>query len=102
MLRVVRAYKPFYFKTERGILKNVAYTGVLRSGDSVSEVFPELAIIEKEQFERVQVLIQGLSKARSLYGSPEQNRRHFPAQWQRVLWPLRWQAVCILTQAQPR
>lgn len=49
-----REGKPFHYASIQNILKNVAYTGVLRSGDSVSEVFPALQIIPPAQFERVQ------------------------------------------------
>lgn len=47
--------------TIRGILKNILYTGVLRSGDSRSNVIPELQIIDIPTFDKV----QGLHLARS-------------------------------------
>ncbi len=50
----LRTGEPFHYSSIQNILINVAYTGVLRSGESVSEVFPELQIITPEQFERVQ------------------------------------------------
>ena len=52
------------FKTRKGdnftnasvyhMLRNVAYTGVLRSGETVSEIFPELQIITPDIFEGIQ------------------------------------------------
>lgn len=50
----LRTGKPFHYSTIQHLLRNVQNTGVLRSGDSRSEVIPELAIISIEQFERVQ------------------------------------------------
>ncbi|MBO5360586.1 MAG: ParB/RepB/Spo0J family partition protein [Clostridia bacterium] len=44
--------------TIRGILCNLTYTGVLRSGDSRSEVIPELQIIPPEQFERALMIMK--------------------------------------------
>lgn len=38
----------------RGIITNLTYTGVLRSGESRSQVIPELRIISPEQYERAQ------------------------------------------------
>ena len=39
------------------ILHNIAYTGVLRSGESQSEIFPELQIIDPDTFELAQRLM---------------------------------------------
>ena len=39
------------------ILHNIAYTGVLRSGESQSEMFPELQIIDPDTFELAQRLM---------------------------------------------
>jgi len=39
------------------MLKNRSYTGVLKSGETVSEIFPELQIIEPDTFEAVQNLM---------------------------------------------
>lgn len=44
--------------TIRGILNNLTYTGVLRSGEARSEVIPELQIITPEQFERARIIMQ--------------------------------------------
>jgi len=49
-----RSGKNFHPATIRGILHNLTYTGVLRSGESRSQVIPELQIIEPTVFERVQ------------------------------------------------
>lgn len=70
----LRTGEPFHYSTIQNILINIAYTGVLRSGESVSEIFPELQIITPEQFQRVQ---QGreqrsadyLSKCATAYGT---------------------------------
>lgn len=49
-----RAGKPWHHATIRGILCNLTYTGVLRCGESRSQVIPELKIIESELFEAAQ------------------------------------------------
>lgn len=45
-----RAGKPWHHSTIRAIVKNLTYTGVLRSGESRSEVLPHLQIISPELF----------------------------------------------------
>lgn len=40
------------------ILHNITYTGVLRSGESRSEVIPELQIIDQDTFDRAQQLME--------------------------------------------
>lgn len=50
----LRTGEPFHYSSIQNILINIVYTGVLRSGESVSEIFPELQIIAPEQFRRVQ------------------------------------------------
>ena len=47
-----RTGKMWHAATIRGILCNLTYTGVLRSGESRSEVIPELQIISQRQYER--------------------------------------------------
>ena len=47
--------------TIRGILCNLTYTGVLRSGGSRSMVIPELQIISPEQYERARMIMQDRS-----------------------------------------
>ncbi len=41
------------------MLKNIMYTGVLRSGETQSGVFPHLQIISPELYERAQALMEG-------------------------------------------
>lgn len=50
----LRTGKPFHFSTIQYHLRNIQNAGVLRSGESHSEVIPELAIVSMEQFQRVQ------------------------------------------------
>ena len=50
--------KPFHPSTIQNMLKNVLYTGVLRSGESRSEVFPHLQIVPEMVFNHVQAQIQ--------------------------------------------
>lgn len=54
--------KNWHEATVGHILHNVMYTGVLRSGDSYSEIFPELQIIKPEVFELAQKLMEERSK----------------------------------------
>ncbi|MGM9538699.1 MAG: recombinase family protein, partial [Candidatus Onthomonas sp.] len=49
-----RTGEHFHYATIQNILKNILYTGVLRSGETQSEVFPELQIAAPEQFNRIQ------------------------------------------------
>ena len=49
----LRSGEPFHYSSIQNILKNIMYVGILRSGDSRSEIFPDLQIIPPEQFERV-------------------------------------------------
>ena len=50
----LRTGEPFHYPTIQNILIYIAYTGVLRSDESISEIFPDLQIITPEQFQRVQ------------------------------------------------
>lgn len=50
----LRTGEPFHYSSIQNILINVAYTGVLRSGESISDIFPDLQIIAPDQFKRVQ------------------------------------------------
>lgn len=43
----------FHYATIQNILKNIMYMGILRSGESRSEIIPELQIISPTLFERV-------------------------------------------------
>ena len=49
-----RTGEHFHYATIQNMLKNILYTGVLRSGETQSEVFPELQIVAPEQFNRIQ------------------------------------------------
>ena len=53
------------------MLRNKAYTGVLKSGDIVTEIFPDLQIITPEIFESAQRLIEQRS-------AEKQNERRIP------------------------
>ena len=46
-----RSGKPWHHATIRGIVCNLTYTGVLRCGESRSEVLPQLQIIEPELYD---------------------------------------------------
>lgn len=49
-----RTGEPFHYSSIQNILKNITYMGILRSGETKSEIFPELQIITPDQFERVE------------------------------------------------
>lgn len=49
----IRTGESFHYSSIQNILKNIMYMGILRSGETQSEIFPELQIITPEQFERV-------------------------------------------------
>ncbi len=51
---LARTGKPWHHATIRGILCNLTYTGVLRCGESRSEVLPQLQIIEPELYDAAQ------------------------------------------------
>ena len=46
----------FSFSSIRAIIQNVIYTGILKSGETFSRVFPHLQIIENDIFERAQMI----------------------------------------------
>jgi hypothetical protein len=48
--------------TIQHMLKNIAYTGVLRSGESISDIFPDLQIIDVQTFMATQDLLAMRSK----------------------------------------
>lgn len=64
-----RTGKMWHHASIRGIICNLTYTGVLRSGESRSQVLPHLQIIEPELFEAA----QSIRTARA--NSAEQERR---------------------------
>lgn len=49
-----RKGKPFHPSTLQNMLKNVQYVGILRSGETKSEIFPHLQIISPYEFQQVQ------------------------------------------------
>lgn len=49
-----RTGEPFHYSSIQNILQNIMYQGILRSGETRSEIFPELQIISPEQFARVE------------------------------------------------
>ena len=57
-----RSGKPWHAASIRGILNNLTYTGVLRSGDARSQLLPELQIITPEQFARAAEIMQARSE----------------------------------------
>lgn len=49
----LRTGEPFHYSSIQNILRNIMYMGILRSGETESEIFPDLQIIAPEQFFRV-------------------------------------------------
>jgi len=47
------------------MLKNIMYTGVLRSGETLSEVFQHLQIVEPDLFKRAQAIMEGRTQKHS-------------------------------------
>ena len=60
-----RSGKKWHPATIRGILKNPTYKGVLRSGESRSEILPHLQIIKPELFEAAEKIGKARSKSAS-------------------------------------
>ena len=52
-----REGRPWHEATIGHILHNITYAGVLRSGETYSEVFPDLQIISMERYEQAQSLM---------------------------------------------
>lgn len=52
-----RSGERFHYSTIQNMLKNVMYEGVLRSGETHSDVFPDLQIIDQDTFQRVNHII---------------------------------------------
>ena len=48
-----RTGEHFHYSSIQNILRNIMYVGILRSGESRSEIIPELQIISQEQYDRV-------------------------------------------------
>ena len=88
-----RSGKNWHHASIRGILCNLTYTGVLRSGDSRSEVILELQIIRHEQFETAQrIREERADHAKEQPTVPLNTRGQSPAVWQCVLRLLRREA----------
>ncbi len=51
-----RSGKPWHHASIRGMICNLTYTGVLRSGDHYSELLPNLQIISQELFDEAQFI----------------------------------------------
>lgn len=47
------------------MLKNIMYVGILRSGETQSEIFPELQIITPDMYERVQKIMEARTQKHS-------------------------------------
>ena len=60
-----RSGKPWHQASIRGILSNLTYTGVLRSGDAHSPLLPELQIINPEQFKTACDIFKSRAKKHS-------------------------------------
>ncbi len=60
-----RSGKPWHQASIRGILSNLTYTGVLRSGDARSPLLPELQIINPEQFKTASDIFKSRAKKHS-------------------------------------
>ena len=48
-----RTGEPFHYSSIQNILRNIMYVGIMRSGETQSEIFPDLQIISPDQFKRV-------------------------------------------------
>ena len=59
----LRTGEPFHYSTVQNALKNIMNAGVLRSGETYSDVFPELQIVAMDQFLRVKNGIEQRSRA---------------------------------------
>ena len=59
----LRTGEPFHYSTIQNALKNIMNAGVLRSGETYSDVFPELQIVPMDQFLRVKKGIEQRSRA---------------------------------------
>lgn len=70
-----REGKNWHPATICGILKNPTYIGVLRSGESRSDVIPELQIISPEQFEKTQAITNERSENHRANPSMPQNAK---------------------------
>ena len=72
------------------MLKNIMYVGILRSGETRSEIFPELQIVPLDLYERAQELME----ARTMHHNevPFNSKGEGAALRNGLLCPLRFQA----------
>lgn len=49
-----RTGEPFHYSSIQNILRNIMYVGIMRSGETQSEIFPDLQIVPPDQFKRVE------------------------------------------------
>lgn len=70
-----RTGKNWHPATISGILRNLTYTGVMRSGESRSDVIMELQIITPEQFEKAQAITKERSENHRANMSAPQNAK---------------------------
>ena len=68
-----RSGKMWHPASIRGILVNLTYTGILRSGESRSPVLPELQIISTSTYEKAQAI-----RAERRRSIESESARHFP------------------------
>jgi len=72
-----RTGKPWHHATIRGIICNLTYTGILRSGESRSELQPNLQIISPTVFEKAQeIRLARANSADSTRSVPRKNNGH--------------------------
>jgi len=60
-----RKAKMWTSPTIRGIIRNLTYTGILRSGEARSDIIQELKIITIEQYERAQEIMNNRSQKKA-------------------------------------
>ena len=70
-----RSGKPWHHASIRGILCNPTYTGVLRSGESHSDVLPHLQVITPEQFDASRSIRESRANAAALKTHVPMNTR---------------------------
>jgi Site-specific recombinases, DNA invertase Pin homologs len=49
-----RTGEPFHYSSIQNILRNITYVGILRSGETQSEIFSEIQIILPDQYRRIE------------------------------------------------
>ena len=51
-----RTEEPFHYSSIQNILRNITYVGILRSGETQSEIFSEIQIILPDQYRRIETM----------------------------------------------